>query len=132
MQQQLENLREIRDLEPIPDLSLYFFLGAVAIIMLFVGVLGYTFYKHYRQKHRLDLRKKVLQRLREVDFSDPKKAAYEITRYGRFLATEERSQKLFAQLLPRLEKYKFTPNPPPVFDAEDIKYYDLFVESVDE
>lgn len=132
MQQQLENLREIRDLEPIPDLSLYFFLGAVAILLLFVGALGYSLYKHYRQKHRLDLRRKVLHRLREVDFSDPKKAAYEITRYGRFLATDERSQKLFAQLLPRLEKYKFTPNPPPVFDAEDIKYYDLFVESVDE
>jgi hypothetical protein len=132
MQQQLEDLREIRDLVQIPDISFYFFIGAILIALLFTGALLYMFYQRFRQKRRTDLRKKVLERLRNVDFSDPKKAAYQITKYGHFLATEERSRKLFAQLLPRLEKYKFTPNPPPVFDSEDIKYYDLFVESVDE
>ena len=130
--QQVEDLREIRDLVEIPDISFYFFLAALLIALLFVGALSYMLYRRFRAGRRADLRKKVLERLRRVDFSDPKRAAYEITKYGRFLATEERSQKLFAQLLPRLEKYKFTPNPPPVFDAEDIKYYDLFVESVDE
>ncbi len=132
MQQQLEDLREIRDIVEIPDLSFYFFLGAILIALLFIGSISYMFYRQHRQKHRTDLRKKVLERLRHADLHDPKKAAYQITKYGRYLATEERSQKLFAQLLPRLEKYKFTPDPPAVFDAEDIKYYDLFVESVDE
>lgn len=131
-QPQLEQLREIRDLVPIPDISFYFFLGAILIALLFFGAIAYMLHRHFSRKRREDIRKKVLDRLRHVDFSDPKKAAYEITKYGHYLATDDRSRKLFQQLLPRLEKYKFTPNPPPVFDAEDIKYYDLFTESVDE
>ncbi len=131
-QPQLEQLREIRDLVPIPDLSFYFFIGAILIGLLFFGAIGYMLYRRFYNRRKADIRKKVLERLRHVDFSDPKKAAYEITKYGRYLATDDRSKKLFEQLLPRLEKYKFTPNPPPVFDAEDIKYYDLFTESVDE
>ena len=130
--QPIEDLREIRDLVEIPDISFYFFLGAIAIALLFAGSIAYMLYRRFRQNKKANLRKQVLERLRHVDFSDPKKAAYQISKYGHFLATDERSQKLFAQLLPRLEKYKFTPDPPPVFDAEDIKYYDLFVESVDE
>ena len=129
--QPTEQLREIRNLVPIPDISFYFFMALVAIVLLFVGSVLYMLYQNYSKKRKLKLRKEVLKRLHEVDFSNPKKAAYAITKYGRFLADEERSQKLFTQLLPRLEKYKFTPNPPP-FDPEDIKFYDLFVESVDE
>jgi len=129
--QPLEQLREIRDLEAIPDYSFWFFLALVAVVLLFAGSLAYMLWQNYSKKRKLKLRKEVLKRLRDIDFSDSKKAAYAITKYGRFLADEERSQKLFAQLLPRLEKYKFTPNPPP-FDEEDIKYYDLFTESVDE
>jgi len=129
--QPTEQLREIRDLVAIPDISFWFFMALVAIVLLFVGSVAYMFYQNYSKKRKLKLRKEVLKRLQKVDFFDSKKAAYAITKYGRFLADEERSQKLFAQLLPRLEKYKFTPNPPP-FDTEDIKFYDLFVESVDE
>ncbi len=132
MQSQPEQLREIRDLVTIPDVSFYFFVAAVAVALLFIGAIGYMFYRRFTAKKRTDIRKKVLRRLREVDLSDPKRAAYEITRYGRYLATEERSRKLFAQLLPRLEKYKFTPDPPAHFSQEDIRFYDLFVESIDE
>ncbi len=131
MQEPLEQLREIRELEAIPDISFYFFIALVIAILLFAGSLLYMFLQRYRKKRKIKLRKEVLKRLRGIDFSDSKKAAYAITKYGRFLADEERSQKLFVQLLPRLEKYKFTPDPPP-FDPEDIKYYDLFTESVDE
>ena len=131
MQAQLEQLREIRELEAIPDISFYFFIAMVIVALLFVGVLVYMFFQLYRKKRKGHIRKEVLKRLQNVDFSDSKKAAYAITRYGRYLADEERSRKLFAQLLERLEKYKFVPNPPP-FDPEDIKYYDLFTESVDE
>lgn len=131
MQQNTEQLREIRDLVEIPDLSFYFFIAITAVVILFVGTVAYMFWQNYRKKHNTRLRRAVFKKLASVDFSDSKKAAYAITRYGRFLADEERSKKLFDQLLPRLEKYKYTPDPPP-FDPEDIKYYDLFVESVDE
>jgi len=131
MGQNSEQLREIRDLVEIPDLSFYFFIAITAVVILFVGTVTYMFWQNYRKKRNTRLRRAVFNKLVSVDFSDSKKAAYAITRYGRFLADEERSKKLFDQLLPRLEKYKYTPDPPP-FDPEDIKYYDLFVESVDE
>ena len=131
MGQNSEQLREIRDLAEIPDLSFYFFIAITAVVILFVGTVAYMFWQNYRKKRNTRLRRAVFKKLVSVDFSNPKKAAYAITRYGRFLADEERSKKLFDQLLPRLEKYKYTPDPPP-FDPEDIKYYDLFVESVNE
>ncbi len=128
---QIEKLRDIRALETIPDLSFYFFIGLVLIVLLFIIAAIVMFWRFYKNKKNYDIRKEVLKRLLNVDFSDSKKAAYQITRYGRYLATEQRSKKLFEQLLPKLEKYKYIQNPP-AFDKEDIKYYDLFTESVDE
>ncbi len=128
---QIEKLRDIRALETIPDISLYYFIGLILIVLVFIIAAVVMLWRFYKNKKNYDLKQKVFKRLLTIDFSDSKKAAYEITKYGRYLATEQRSKKLFEQLLPKLEKYKYIQNPPS-FDKEDIKYYDLFVESVDE
>jgi len=52
MQQQIEDLREIRDLVAIPDISFYFFIGAILIALLFIGTIGYMFYRRFREKRR--------------------------------------------------------------------------------
>ena len=128
---EIEKLRDIRALETIPDISFYFFIALIIAGILFILAAVVMLVRYYKKKKSRDIRAEVLKRLLAVDFTDSKKAAYQITRYGRYLATEERSQKLFAQLSSKLEKYKFIPNPP-TFSKEDIKYYDLFTESVDE
>ena len=131
MNKTIEQLKDIRELEAIPDISFYLFLATIIAILIIILSILFMILRHYKNKKSEDLHKEVLRRIKSIDFSDSKKAAYKITRYGRFLAKDERSQKLFKQLLEHLEKYKYTPNPPK-FDTKDIKYYDLFIGSLDE
>ncbi len=131
MNKTIEQLKDIRELEAIPDISFYLFLAALIGVFILILSIFFMILGHYKNKKSEDLHKEVLKRIKSIDFSNSKKAAYKITRYGRFLAKDERSKKLFEQLLERLEKYKYTPNPPK-FDDEDIKYYDLFIGSLDE
>ena len=124
-------LRDIRALEPIDDISFYLFIIAIIFVSLIIGALLYKLISTIRERKREDLRKEVLQRLKDIEFDDPKEAAYKITKYARFLATDERSERMLEQLLPKLEKYKFIKNVPE-FDDEAIQYYNLFLKSVDE
>jgi flagellar biosynthesis/type III secretory pathway M-ring protein FliF/YscJ len=125
------SLRDIRALEPIDDISLYLFIIASVFVLLIIGALVYKLISTIRARKKETLRKEVLQRLKDVEFDKPKEAAYKITKYARFLATDERSQRMLEQLLPKLEKYKFIKNPPK-FDDESANYYNLFLKSVDE
>jgi mannosyltransferase OCH1-like enzyme len=124
-------LRDIRALEPIDDISLYLFIIAVVFVSLIIGALLYKLFSTLRARKKENIRKEVLQRLKDVEFDDPKEAAYKITKYARFLATDERSERMLEQLLPKLEKYKFIKNVPE-FDDEAVQYYNLFLKSVDE
>jgi len=124
-------LKDIRALEPIDDISLYLFIIAVVFVSLIIGALLYKLFSTMRARKRENLRKKVLQRLKDIEFDDPKDAAYKITKYARFLADDERSKRMLEQLLPKLEKYKFKKDVPE-FDDESIQYYNLFLKSVDE
>ncbi len=126
-----DKLKDIRDLENIPDISFYFFLASIFVGILSIFTLFYVLLRFYKNRKKTTLKQRVLKRLKEIDFSDSKKAAYLITRYGRFVANDERSQKILQQLTTRLEKYKYIKNPPK-FDEQDIKYYDLFIGALDE
>jgi CHASE3 domain sensor protein len=131
MMQEKLDLRDIRALETIPDISFYLFVIGIVFISLVVGALLYKLYTTLKKKKEENIRKEVLQRLKNIEFDDPKDAAYKITKYARFLATDERSKKMFDQLEPKLDKYKFTKKVPE-FDDESIRYYNLFLKSVDE
>lgn len=124
-------LRDIRALEPIDDISLYLFIIAIVFVSLIIGALLYKLFSTMRERKKETLRKEVLQRLKDIEFDDPKEAAYKITKYAQFLATDERSERMLEQLLPKLEKYKFIKNAPE-FDDESVQYYNLFLKSVDE
>ncbi len=126
----MEELRDIRTLEPVSDLSLYLFVAVVAVALLVVGLILYKLIRYLRNRSRDNLRAKVLQRLKDLDLSDSKKAAYRMTRYGRYLANDDRSKKILNQLNERLDQYKFIPEPPPI-DQETRNYYRLFLEVVD-
>ena len=127
----MEKLKDIRALEPIDDISLYLFVIAIVFVSLIIGALLYALIKGIRKKRAKTLRKEVLAKLKEIEFDNPKEAAYNITKYAHYLADDERSQKMLEQLLPRLEKYKFAKNVPE-FDDESIQYYNLFLKSINE
>jgi cytochrome c biogenesis protein ResB len=127
----MQELRDIRALEPIHDISFYLFIALILFVVLIIGSLIYLLYRKKRKRKKEELlREEVLKRLHEIDLDDSKKAAYEMSRYGRFLAQDDRSKKILSQLEERLQAYKFIPNPP-ALSQEAINYYNLFLEVVD-
>ncbi len=126
----MQELRDIRTLEEIPDVSFYLFVIMIVVGVLLVVGIAIMIGRHFRKRHGDLTRQEVLKRLENITFDNPKDAAYKITKYGRYLAKEERSQKLFVQLEKKLLKYKFTPTPP-AFDDDTIGEFHLFLESLD-
>ena len=126
----MEKLRDIRGLEKIDDISFILFTIMILFALLILAGLVTMIVRYVKGKKEDLTRKEVLKRLRDIDFDDPKKAAYKITKYARYLADEERSEKLFKALEAKLSRYKYIKNPP-VFDAETMGEYQLFLEVVD-
>lgn len=120
-------IRDIKPLLPIPDISIYFFIAIVGIaIVVFIAVL--IFIWKWWQKHKSsDPRIDWLRELDRMDYSNSKKVAYIMTKYGRLLAEDKRREEILEQLIPRLEKYKYKKDVPPL-DDETKRYIRLFIE----
>ncbi len=122
----LKNLKDIRGLEKIPDLSYYIFLALVVLgILLFISLVIYMY--GVIKKRKKTKRKLYIQKLKGVSLKDSKKAAYEITKYARKLADTKESRAIFERLEEDLVKYKYK-KVAPKFDDESIKLYRLFLE----
>ncbi len=125
----MNQLRDIKPLVDISDFSLYIFWG---LIILVVGILIFLliiFIKKFSFKKNKE--KEYLAALSRIDWSNPKKAAYEATYYGRLLANDDRREKLFEELVKRLEPYKYKKEVGKV-DEDVIKYFNLYKQVCDE
>jgi len=124
-------LRDIKPLLEIPDSSFYIYWGLIIVgIFLVVGIIFFTALKWWRLKKK-NMAKVYLAKLKEIDWSDAKESAYIATHYARLLATDERREKIFEQLNPLLDRYKYKKVVDEV-DSETIKYFNLFVQVTDE
>ena len=124
-------LRDIKPLLEIPDSSFYIYWGLIIVgIFLVVGIIFFTALKWWRLKKK-NMAKVYLAKLKEIDWSDAKESAYIATHYARLLATDERREKIFEQLNPLLDRYKYKKVVDEV-DDETIKYFNLFVQVCDE
>ncbi len=118
-------LRDIKPLVEIPDMSVYLYWGLIVLAIIIIALLGYFFYTRIHFGKKEDLEKVYLEALNSIDWSSPKKAAYRATHYGRLLATDERREELFSQLLPLLERYKYKKEIEKVDDATR-KQFELY------
>ncbi|MGC9350963.1 MAG: hypothetical protein ACP5D3_03160 [Sulfurovum sp.] len=124
-------LRDIKPLLEIPDHSFYIYWGLIGFFMLLgLGILFFVV-KKFWENRKVNLAKLYLERLRQIDWSDSKHAAYEATKYARLLATDERRKELFSQLEPMLEQYKYKKVVNEV-DQDTLNQFHLFVRIADE
>lgn len=101
-------LHDIKPLIEIQEYSMYYLiaLGTIATIILFA--LLYLAFKYIKNRNKFNLRKFNLNKLRTIEFSEPKKAAYEITSLGLiFKDDSERHTRAFSTLQEDLESYKY-------------------------
>ncbi len=128
-------LPEIKDIKPpveISDHSLYIFIFLVLIAVLIVAFLIWQLLKLIKKRKKENLAKIYLEALHNIDWSNPKEAAYKITKYGRALATDEKRQEIFSNLLPLLEQYKYKKEVSSRVDPKTLREFELFKQVCDE
>ena len=127
----LPPIKDIKPMVEIPDLSLYLYWGAILLALVILGVALYFLARKLRGWRKENREKAYLEALHRIEWSDPKRAAYEATKYGRLLATDDRRKELFSQLLPLLERYKYRKNVEKV-DEETLRRFELYRNVCDE
>ncbi len=126
----MDRLKDIKPLVEISDFSFYAYIFALIISFLLFFILFYKLMKIFKKK-RVDKRKEMIETLRNIDIEDSKRAAYTITKLGRELVWDDRSFKIFEELLRRLQRYKYKKEVSKL-DDEVKRYLQLFLETVDE
>jgi len=124
-------LRDIKPLLEIPDSSYYVYWG----LIVFATVLGLAILffvaKKWWDNRKTNLAKGYLSALKQIDWKDSKKSAYEATHYARLLATNERTKEIFSQLESMLEQYKYKKTVDAI-DPETRNKFNLYVQVADE
>ncbi len=124
-------LRDIKPLLEIPDSSYYIYWGLIIFVWLLVFGIIFFILKRVWENRKINLAKGYLQALKNIDWKESKKSAYDATHYARLLATDERKKELFSQLEPMLEKYKYKKEVDKI-DEETKKQFNLYVQVADE
>ncbi len=114
----MENLRDIKPLVEIPDVSFYIYLLFIVVVTSLAALLVYFIIKLLSKK-KINKEKEILQMLRSMNLSDAKKVAYTFTKYAKFLVKDESRARLYEDLVRKLTKYKYKKDVPPL--DEDIK-----------
>ncbi|MBN2895094.1 MAG: hypothetical protein JXK05_04270 [Campylobacterales bacterium] len=124
-------LHDIKPLLEVSDYSLYHFIGVVAAAVIVVAALLFWIWRRFVQSRKATARKIAYAALKAVDFSDPKAAAYAITRHGHLFEHDgERQREAFAHLCGLLEAYKYRPRVE-MIDEQTRGYYENFVGMID-
>jgi len=123
-------LHDIKPIVEVPDNSLYFTVALGLVLLLVLVALVFWILRLYRQSKAEDLRKIHLEKIHNVDTSDAKEAAYEISYYGRLLAESQRELDLLESLDERLSRYKYKKEVKSL-DDDTLGYYRLFLEVLD-
>ena len=126
-----EQLRDIKPLLEIPDNSYYIYWGLIDFAVFLVVAILFFVAKKLWDNRKINLAKGYLEAIKNIDWKDTKKSAYEATHYARLLATDERRKELFFQLEPMLEQYKYKKEVDEV-DQDTKNKFNLYVQVADE
>lgn len=122
-------LNDIKDLVQIPDYSIYFYYGLIILVIASFIAIIYIIYNYWKNKKQ-NIRKIYFKRLKDIDFSNSKKSAYDITKYGYLLVNTSREKQLLEDLVDKLGDYKYKKDVPIIDDDIKNSLY-IFLEALD-
>jgi len=99
-------LHDIKDIVTIPDNSIFIFSLLFFLALLILLAIIFFIIKLIKNR-KVNERKIYFEKLKDIDYSSSKKAAYTITKTIRFLAKSDREKKLALDIIEDLEKYKY-------------------------
>ena len=124
-------LHDIKPLVDVPDSSLSMLIILIAVVLaLIVTALAFWLYKKFKKSKAVNLRKVYLKKIHEVDTSNAKQAAYEISAYARYIVQSDKEKALLDSLDARLTQYKYKKSVE-ALDEETIGHFHVFLEVLD-
>jgi hypothetical protein len=124
-------LHDIKPLVEISDYSIYYLSALILVGVTVLLALLFFAWRYWSQKNRHTTRKKHFELLQNIDFSNPKAAAYAITKYGySFSSDGDRQHETYENLLSRLAPYKYKKSVENI-DNETKGYYDIYLGMID-
>ena len=126
-----QQLKDIKPLLDIPDNSFYIYWGVIIVTIVLVLAILFFVGKKFWENRKINLAKGYVEKLKAIDWKDPKQSAYNATYYARLLATDARRKELFSQLEPILEKFKYKKEVEEV-DQDTLNRFNLYVQVADE
>ena len=131
LQQNEIPLHDIKPLIEIHEYSLYYLIGVSILVVLILSGFIYLAYKWMKNRKKYNRRAHHYKMLYAVDYSNPKKAAYDLTFYGAtFKDDSERHLKAYENMLEHLQKYKYKKNVED-FDADTSHVIELYKGMID-
>ncbi|WP_151900810.1 hypothetical protein [Sulfurimonas hydrogeniphila] len=131
LQQNEIPLHDIKPLIEIHEYSLYYLIGVSLLVVLILLGFIYLAYKWMQNRKKYNKRAEHYKRLFSVDYSNPKKAAYDLTFYGAtFKDDSERHLKAYENMLQILQKYKYKKNVEN-FDTDTLHVIELYKGMID-
>ncbi|MBN2768988.1 MAG: hypothetical protein JXQ68_07775 [Campylobacterales bacterium] len=130
----MDEIKGLADIKPyldIEDHSIYLFSGIVALVALVVIVLLWIGISKFLEYKRANKDKFYLEKIKNIDTTNAKQAAYEVTYFGRLITKDQRSSEIYDQLVEILGRYKYKKDVPS-FDQQSIALYNLFVQVLNE
>ena len=125
----LSKLHDIKELENIPDNSIFIFSILIFAGIILIITIIFLFIKYFKNRKVSD-RKTYFNILKNIDFDDSKKAAYIITKYSRLIANNDREKKLANELIEELEFFKYKKSVNKIDKLTKAKY-STFMEILD-
>lgn len=123
-------IHDIKPLSTIPDHSIYLYYSAVSAVIIILLLSIYFIYKFFKSRSN-NLDKTYYEILKNIDFSDTKKSAYTISKYGRLLAKTQREQTLINDIHSMLQQYKYKKKISQEIDNNVKVKFHTFLESLD-
>jgi len=124
-------LHDIKSLVEVPDNSLMIviILASILLSLVFVSLAIWAWQK-FKKTKEINLKKLYLEKIHNIDTSDAKQAAYEISEYARFIVNTDKEKAMLDSLDERLAQYKYKKTVQPL-DKETLGHFHVFLEVID-
>ena len=124
-------LHDIKPLVEVPDNSLIILIILAGVILSLVLVsLAIWAWTKFKKIKEVNLRKVYLEKIHDIDTSDAKQAAYEISEYARYIVKTDKEKSFLDDLDKRLAQYKYKKEVQ-ALDEETLAHFQVFLEVLD-
>ncbi|HIC42740.1 MAG TPA: hypothetical protein EYO73_00115 [Sulfurimonas sp.] len=124
-------LHDIKPLVEVPDNSLIILIILAGVILSLVLIsLAIWAWTKFKKIKEVNLRKVYLEKIHDIDTSDAKQAAYEISEYARYIVKTDKEKSFLDDLDKRLAQYKYKKEVQ-ALDEETLAHFQVFLEVLD-